>query len=151
MELAAEVCTALMRIGTSMVTGFDQHFAGLGITQAQFRMLLAVWMHGGEEGIPPSLLAEHLGLERGTVSVLSDRLVKEGWLARKAGEDRRSHRLALTTAGGRTLRKVAPLATELAESTLAGLSASELRVLLGNLEKIESKLRAGRKGSAKGE
>ena len=43
----------LMRIGTRMATGFDQHFAELGITQAQFRILLAVWEQGGAAGIAP--------------------------------------------------------------------------------------------------
>jgi DNA-binding MarR family transcriptional regulator len=77
--------------------------------------------------------------------VLSERLVKRGWLARLPGEDRRSHRLALTAAGGRTLRKVGPLATELAEHTLEGLSQVELRGLLKELETIESQLRQKRK------
>lgn len=142
--LSAAVCTALMRIGTSMATGFDQHFAEIGISQAQFRLLLAVWMHGGAEGIAPSQLAEHLFLERGTVSVLSDRMVKQGWLARQPGEDRRSHRLALTEAGGATLRQVAPLAIELAEKTLNGISEADLRAMLTNLERIEGKLRDSR-------
>jgi DNA-binding MarR family transcriptional regulator len=133
-----------MRIGTSMATGFDQHFAEIGISQAQFRMLLAVWMHGGAEGIAPSQLAEHLFLERGTVSVLSERLVKLGWLARQPGDDRRSIRLALTESGGATLRQVTPLAIQLAEETLNGIAEADLRAMLTNLERIESKLRDSR-------
>jgi DNA-binding MarR family transcriptional regulator len=98
-DLASWICTALMRIGTRMATGFDQHFATLGITQAQFRILLAVWEEGGEEGIAPSALADYLLIERGTVSVLTDRLVRGGWLFRKQGESRRTYRLMLTDAG----------------------------------------------------
>jgi hypothetical protein len=71
-----------------MATGFDQHFATLGITQSQFRVLLAVWEQGGSEGIAPSVLADHLLIERGTVSVLTNRMMEIGWLARRPGENR---------------------------------------------------------------
>ncbi len=139
--LQAWICTAMMRIGTRMATGFDQHFAGLGITQAQFRLLLAVWSQGGSEGIAPSTLADHLLIERGTVSVLSSRMVKQGWLKRKPGENRRSHRLVITEAGGQTLDKVAPLALDLAETTLSGFTHQELEAMRASLELIENKLR----------
>lgn len=138
----AWICTAMMRIGTRMATGFDQNFAGLGITQAQFRLLLAVWSEGGNEGIAPSTLADHLLIERGTVSVLSSRMVKQGWLKRKAGENRRSHRLVITEAGGQALEKSAPLALALAETTLAGFSLQQLETMRASLELIESKLRS---------
>ena len=62
--LGSEVCTALMRIGTRMAAGFDQHFSRVGITQAQFRTLLAIHQEGGREGITPSALADHLLIER---------------------------------------------------------------------------------------
>ena len=83
--LTSWVCTALMRIGTRMATGFDQHFAELGITQAQFRILLAVWELGGTDGIAPSVLANHLLIERGTISILTNRMIERGWLVRKPG------------------------------------------------------------------
>src|SRR4028118_1594151 len=94
--LPSRICTALMRLGTRMATAFDQHFAAEGITQAQFRTLLAVWELGGEEGVAPSVLAEKLFLERATVTVLTTRLVERGWLERAAGENRRTFRLVLT-------------------------------------------------------
>jgi DNA-binding MarR family transcriptional regulator len=89
-----------------MATGFDQHFADLGITQAQFRILLAVWEQGGAEGIAPSVLAHHLLIERGTISVLTNRMVERGWLARRPGENRRTFRLTLTQTGRQLLEKV---------------------------------------------
>jgi DNA-binding MarR family transcriptional regulator len=140
--LQAWICTAMMRIGTRMATGFDQHFAGFGITQAQFRLLLAVLSEGGSQGIAPSSLADHLLIERGTVSVLSSRMVKQGWLKRKPGENRRSHRLVITEAGGQVLQNVAPLALDLAETTLAGFSPEQLDAMRASLELIENKLRA---------
>jgi len=139
--LASWICTALMRIGTRMATGFDQHFADLGITQAQFRILLAVWEQGGTEGVTPSVLADHLLIERGTISVLTNRMVERGWLARQPGENRRTYRLMLTSTSRQLLDKVIPRAVELADRTLSDISPSQLLQMRANLELIESRLR----------
>jgi DNA-binding MarR family transcriptional regulator len=124
-----------------MATGFDQHFAELGITQAQFRILLAVWEQGGADGIAPSVLAHPLLIERGTISVLTNRMIERGWLARRPGENRRTFRLTLTPTSQELLAKVIPLAIELAEHTLAGISPAHLQQLRTNLELIEAQLR----------
>lgn len=139
--LTSWICTALMRIGTRMATGFDQHFAELGITQAQFRILLAVWEQGGAEGIAPSVLANYLLIERGTISILTNRMIELGWVRRKPGENRRTYRLILTSTGRQLLDKVIPLAVELADQTLSGISPVQLRQMRTNLELIESGLR----------
>ncbi len=125
-----------------MATGFDQHFASLGITQAQFRVLLAVWEEGGADGIAPSVLADYLLIERGTVSVLTDRLVERGWLLRKPGNSRRTYKLALTDAGQQVLQDAFPRAVALADHTLSGISPAELRQLHASLELIEARLRS---------
>lgn len=140
--LTSRLCTALMRVGTKMATGFDQHFSALGLTQAQFRFLLAVWEEGGMEGIAPSVLAGHLLIERGTVSVLGNALVKLGLIERQPGENRRSHRLVLTAQGGELLRQSVPRAVTLADHTLAGLDPTQRLALQATLEIIETTLRA---------
>jgi len=139
--LTSWVCTALMRIGTRMATGFDQHFARLGITQAQFRVLLAVSKLGGLEGIAPSALADDLLVERGTVSVLTNRMVELGWLSREPGENRRTYHLSLTEAGRQVLQAAIPRAIALADRTLSGFALDELIQMRANLEHIEAKLR----------
>ena len=125
-----------------MATGFDQHFADLGITQAQFRILLAVWEQGDVEGIAPSVLANHLLIERGTVSILTNRMVDLGWLARQPGENRRTYRLTLTPTSRQLLQNVIPLPVELADHTLSGISPAQLQQMRANLELIESRLRS---------
>ena len=139
--LTSWICTALMRIGTRMATGFDQHFAGLGITQAQFRILLAVWEQGGAVGIAPSVLANYLLIERGTISILTNRMIDLGWLRREPGENRRTYRLTLTSTGRQLLDQVIPLAVELADHTLSGISPAQLHEMRASLEWIESRLR----------
>lgn len=138
---AAFVCTALMRIGTRMATVFDQHFAESGVTQAQFRVLLAICEQGGPEGMPPSALAEHLLLERATVSVLTQRMVERGLLAREPGANRRTFNLSLTSEGREFLHRLLPQATALANKTLSGISPHTLREMQAALQTAERRLR----------
>ena len=140
-KLTPPLCTALMRIGTRMAAVFDRHFESLGITQAQFRLLLALWQEGGADGLAPSVLAEHLLIERATVSVLTQRLVSRGLLTRRPGENRRTHNLALTEPGRALLLTVLPHATALAEDTLSSISPAHLHQMQTMLDTIESKLR----------
>ena len=141
-KLAAPwVCTALMRIGTRMAAGFDQHFVTFGVTQAQFRILLALSELGGGEGIAPSTLAAHLMLERPTVSVLTNRMVERGWLKRTKGANRRTFLLVLDEAGRELLIRMTPHAISLAEATLSSLHSDDLCALRSALESIEAHLR----------
>jgi len=80
-------------------------------------------------------------IERGTISILTNRMVERGWLERQPGENRRTYQLTLTRAGRQLLEKVIPLAVELADHTLSGISTTQLRQLRANLELIESRLR----------
>ncbi|CAM3393000.1 HTH marR-type domain-containing protein [Deinococcus saxicola] len=139
--LASRLCTALMRVGTRMATGFDQHFGAVGLTQAQFRFLLAVWEEGGRQGVSPSVLARHLLIERGTVSVLASVLVKTGLIERLPGENRRSHLLVLTRRGGELLQSAVPRAVTLADHTLADLDPAQRLALRAALDTIETTLR----------
>ena len=138
--LPAALCTALMRVGTRMATLFDQKFSRFGLTQAQFRVLLAVW-EAGEEGVTPSALADHLLIERATVSVLTTRLVERGWLARRPGENRRTFLLAMTEAGRASLLEALPHAVALADATLAGFRREDLHGTLALLDRLEAHLR----------
>ena len=140
--LTPVLCTALMRIGTRMAAVFDQHFTALGVTQAQFRLMLAVWEEGGEVGITPSALADHLLIERATISVLTQRMVERGLLERRAGENRRTFRLALTESGRALLFEVIPHAVALAEETLNDVSPAHLRELRAILDAVERQLRS---------
>lgn len=138
--LTSLVCTALTRIGTRMATGFDQYFSALGVTQAQFRILLAVCERGAE-GVAPSTLADTLLIERATVSALTARMVESGWLERRPGPNRRTFRLTPTPEGQRLLDAAVPRAIALADLTLAELSREQLEGLHAQLGAIEARLR----------
>ena len=140
-ELASRVCLALMRVGTRMAVGFDQKFAHFGITQAQFRLLIAVWNLGGSEGATPSALADHLFLERATVSVMINKLLESGLLTKHTGENRRSYKLTLNEKSGALMRALGPEAVALADTTLEAFSSEELAQLEVHLKALEVRLR----------
>lgn len=141
----SRICLAMMRLGTRMASQFDAWFAEQGITQAQFRVLLAVWQLVGRDGsVTPSALADHLFIERPTVTVLIARLTERNLLERVAREtDRRSYGLRLTPAGGEMLRATGPRATERGGYTLAPFTDDEQETLLVLLSRLEVHLRTG--------
>lgn len=64
------------------------------------------------DGMPPSVLADRLGMTRGAISKLADRLIAKELIERTASaEDRRQQTLSLTAAG----RKLVPSLSKLAD------------------------------------
>ncbi|MFO1071094.1 MAG: MarR family winged helix-turn-helix transcriptional regulator, partial [Geminicoccaceae bacterium] len=84
-------------VGSHVGLGFRRKLAGRGVTVAEWVVLRLLLGRGGE---PPSQLAERMGMTRGAVSRLVERLVAKGLVSREAaGGDRRFQALALTPAG----------------------------------------------------
>jgi DNA-binding MarR family transcriptional regulator len=89
--------------------GFARRLEGRGVTVAEWVILRELF---DVEAMVPSQLAEKLGLTRGAISKLADRLVAKALIVRTASaEDRRSQTLALTPAG----RGLVPLLASLAD------------------------------------
>ncbi|WP_165863946.1 MarR family winged helix-turn-helix transcriptional regulator [Capsulimonas corticalis] len=134
--MTSTVCTALMRIGTRMAMVFDRTFRELDLTQAQFRLLIAIY-EMNDAGIAPSDLAEALLIERATVTVLTARLVDRGLVVRLPGANRRTHFLKLTEEGVALLEQAIPSAIRLADAALTEIERADLeqaRLLLGAIE-----------------
>jgi len=88
-------------------------------------------------GTTPGELAEGLGLTRGAVSKIIDKLEAKNWIARstKTG-DGRVQLLSVTRRGGRVLPDLAEIADQNDRDFFDGLNADEralLRHLLGKL------------------
>jgi len=80
-----------------------------GVTVAEWVVLRELY----EKEAMPSALAERLGMTRGAISKLADRLAAKGLITREASEsDRRSQTLALTAQGGALVPALAALADE---------------------------------------
>lgn len=84
----------------------------------------------GEKGVAPSSLAERLGLTRGAISKLADRLIQRKLTSREDNvKDLRAHSLALTSAGNALVPTLAALADE-NDAEFFGHIAAKERVAL---------------------
>lgn len=106
---------------------FAARVEAAGVTVAEWVVLRALFDH---EALPPSALADTLGLSRGAISKLADRLEKKSLLARAANaSDGRSHALRLTDAGRALVPTLAALADDNDAAFFAALSPAERAAL----------------------
>jgi DNA-binding MarR family transcriptional regulator len=114
--------------------GFARRLEGEGVTVAEWVILRELFDTGA---MRPSLLADRLGLTRGAISKLADRLVAKGLLVRAASaEDRRSQSLALTRAGRDLVPALAQLADDNEADFFGHLSAEQRAAIAALLQDI---------------
>lgn len=87
----------LRMVSNAVSQDFARKMAGEGVTVAEWVMLRALY---GDTAIAPSALARKLGMTKGAISKLADRLLAKG-LVERAGnaDDKRGHSLSLSAAG----------------------------------------------------
>lgn len=111
---------------------FGTALAGRDVTVAEWVVMRELY---GEAAMMPSALAERMGMTRGAISKLADRLLAKGLLARvEDADDRRSHTLALTRQGRALVPDLAGLADVNDAAFFGHLSAAE-RQTIENLMK----------------
>lgn len=87
---------------------FGRKLAERGVTTAEWVLLRELHDH---RALPPSTLAARLGMTRGAITKLADRLIAKSLLARmREGDDGRYQSLSLTEAGRTLLPDLAALA-----------------------------------------
>jgi len=97
------LCFAAQRTARELARRFDRLFAGLGITNGQFSMMVAM---GGMGGPKLGELANFLGMDHATVTAAVRNLEKRGLVAlRPDGADRRARRVSITAAGTALIAK----------------------------------------------
>ncbi|MFV3131002.1 MarR family winged helix-turn-helix transcriptional regulator [Niveispirillum sp. KHB5.9] len=114
--------------------GFARKLEGRGVTVAEWVVLRELY---GAAPLPPSRLADRMGMTRGAISKLADRLIAKG-LVRRADDplDGRAHKLSLTDDGATLLPDLARLADANDAEFFAGLTATERSVMEGALRRI---------------
>ena len=113
---------------------FMQKVETQGVTVAEWVLLRELY---GTPGVNPSQLAENLGMARGTVSKLVERLCRKGLVERTAaGDDRRRQTVALTAAGNRLVPVLARLADENDREFFGHLSPEQGAALVDQLRDI---------------
>lgn len=113
---------------------FQRSLAAQGVSVAEWVVLRALF---DEEAVAPSQVAERLGMTRGAISKLIDRLTAKS-LVQKAPStrDRRYQSVALTATGRALVPALAALADENDRVFFAALSATEHQTLLRLLQKL---------------
>lgn len=118
---------------------FSRKVEERGVTVAEWVLLRELY---DRDGAAPSEIAARLGMTRGAISKLADRLAAKSLAARSsAGEDRRYQKLELTPAGRALVPKLSALADRNdAEffGHLSGADRQRLEFLLRNIVKRHS-------------
>ena len=98
----------LRYISSQVSHAFSVKLAAREVTVAEWVMLRELF---NEETVTPSVLADRLGMTRGAISKLTDRLVAKALLSRVPGQaDRRYQDLGLTPAGRALVPELSALA-----------------------------------------
>lgn len=122
-DLSAHLGFWLRTVSNHVSHAFAGKLAGKGVTVAEWVMLRALY---GKEPMPPSRLAEDMGMTRGAISKLADRLIGKTLVVREASaEDGRAQTLALTPQGTKLVPELTALADRNDEEFFAPLSAEE--------------------------
>jgi len=113
-------------------------FAKEGISTQQHAVLIAIKYI--EEPVTVSELAHWLERNQNGISMLVERMVKDGLISRKRDlSDRRSIRLVMTKKGKNILERATMSGWDLAQEILSSISDDDLHVLNGILERMRGK------------
>lgn len=127
----AETSMALRR-------AYDRRVARLGVTRAQWRVLLTLSRNPGLRQVD---LAERLDMEPITLCRIVDRLEEANLVERQRDPaDRRAWRLALTDQSAPMLENLREIATEMADDTFDGLDPFQIETLRSMLEQIRGNI-----------
>ena len=113
---------------------FARKLVQSGVTVAEWVVLREMFE---EDETSPSALAERIGMTRGGVSKLVDRLVGKALITRRQhSEDRRFQTIALTRQGRSLIPQLATLADKNDEESFHPLTTKEREALLALMKKL---------------
>lgn len=133
-HLSAHTGYLLRMVSNAVSQAFARKVASARVTVAEWVMLRSLY---NDDDLAPSALARRMGMTKGAISKLADRLEKKG-LVERAGnpDDKRGHKLSLSAAG----RELVPVLAKFADendaaffAVLRGEDQDRLRGLLNTL------------------
>lgn len=126
----------LRLVSNAVSHSFARRVEAEGVTVGEWVFLRALF---DAERIAPSALAERMGMTKGAISKLADRLVSKGLVKREADrDDKRGQMLALKAEGRKLVPRLARIADANDADFFGCLTRSERRQLRRILEKIVS-------------
>lgn len=133
-DLTAHTGYLLRMVSNAVSQDFARKVAGEGVTVAEWAMLRSLY---DSDAVAPSALAVKMGMTKGAISKLADRLMEKRLVERAANPgDKRGHSLSLSVVGKGKVPILARLADKNDSAFFAGLSGAEqdqLRDLLHRL------------------
>jgi DNA-binding MarR family transcriptional regulator len=135
-DLAAHLGYWLRSVSNHVSQAFARKVETRGVTVAEWVLMRSLF---DEKSVAPSTLAERMGMTRGAITKLADRLIAKSFLVRAADpEDGRAQTLALTAKGRKLVPELAALAdandSEFFDQLPAKDRAALLRILRGIVE-----------------
>ena len=113
---------------------FARKLLASGVTVAEWVVMREMF---DDEQTSPGVLAERMGMTRGGVSKLVDRLVGKELVARRErSDDRRFQSIALTAAARKLIPHLAALADQNDEEFFHTLTAGERAALIATMKKL---------------
>lgn len=132
-DLTAHTGYWLRMVSNAVSQDFARKVADQGVTVAEWSFMRSLY---DTDAMAPSALAEKMGMTKGAISKLADRLLGKRLIARADNPgDRRAHTLSLTEAG----RSKVPMLAALADKNDAeyfGVLPTEEREMLHRLLRI---------------
>ncbi len=117
---------------------FARKLAEKDITVAEWVLMRVLY---DQAPLPPSQAAEQMGMTKGAITKLVDRLSDKGMVARVANtEDKRAQTLSLTKTGVNFVPKLAALADKNDEECFSPLTAKDRATLQRILRELTTKL-----------
>ena len=129
-------CFNLRRAARRITQFYDASLQPAGMQATQFS-LLAMLQGLGQDGLLLGELADHLGMDRTTLTRNLKITDREGWTETRPGADRRARLILLTTAGASALANAQPYWLEAQKSAAALLGNTGLDALLDLTRRLE--------------
>lgn len=137
-ELTDHLGYWLRQVSNHVSQSFARKLAAREVTVAEWGLMR---MLHGREPTAPSLLAREMGLTRGAVTKLADRLIAKAFVVRKASsDDRRAQTLRLSARGAKFVPELAALADRNEAECFAHLAAEDRRALERILKETVARL-----------
>ncbi|MEQ8286870.1 MarR family winged helix-turn-helix transcriptional regulator [Thalassospira sp.] len=138
-ELTDHLGFWLRHVSNHVSHAFAARLADKDVTVAEWVMMRALY---GKDPTLPSRLADDMGMTRGAISKLADRLIAKSLIVRKADRtDGRAQTLALTGAGADLVPRLAELADQNDAAFFGHLSDSDRAVMEQILKRVVEQCR----------
>jgi DNA-binding MarR family transcriptional regulator len=129
----------LNQIGGILHDRTAQVLKPLGMSPRSFGLLVAL---ADEPGASQTALSRRLAVDRTTMSQLVDELTRARLIRRSvAAEDRRTHQLALTAKGARTLDRATVLVRDVEKAVCGDIGEKQMAALKQHLQDVLSSAR----------